>query len=489
MVIGDDNTMQNESNGRSARPNRRAFLASAGATGAVLVAGCASQGGDTGGDGGESGADTGDGSGDGGATTGDTGGESSTTIKFWHAMGGDLGKFVNTLAGEFSEQTDGVTVEATQKGSYRETLNATTSAVQAGNPPAVAQIFEIGTQLAIDSGAFTPVEEIIPSDRIDYDQYLDSVLNYYRVDGKLNSMPFNSSNAIFYYNKDAFAEAGLDPENPPTTFDGVTEAATTLTDAGVVEQGTTWPNHSWFVEQWFAEQGQPFVNNENGRAGRATETYFESDAARNVFEWWTDLYEQDQYLNPGIEAWGEAQQAFLTGKTGILGYSTSSIAPMKTGAQENGFELGTMMLPVPEGNRNGVVIGGASLWVPSGLSDAEEDAAAEFLLWLSEPEQQARWHRNTGYFPVREEAISQLESDGFYDENPNFMTAIEQLRQTEDSPATRGALMGAFRKVRTIVEEGYVSMVQQDDIDVQAGLESIDSQAERALEEYNQKVD
>jgi len=462
--------------------SRRRFLKGAGAATIAGLAGC-SQGQNQ-----NDGQNGGQNDGQDSTTTGSNSGSGETTIKFWHAMGGDLGKFIDTLAKDFESQADGITLEATQKGSYRETLNATTTAVQSGNPPAIAQIFEIGTQLAIDSGAFTPVEDIIPSDQINYDNYLDSVLDYYRVDGKLNSMPFNSSNAIFYYNKNAFEEAGLDPENPPTTFQGITEASQTLVDEGVTDKGVTWPNHSWFVEQWFAEQDQVFVNKENGRTGRATESYFESDASKAVFEWWTDLYDQGLYLNPGIEAWSEAQQAFLTKKVGILGYSTSSIAPMQEGAEKNGFELGTVQLPVPNDQRKGVVIGGASLWTPSGLSDAKQQAAADFLVWLSQPEQQKRWHKNTGYFPVREEAITQLEEEGFYDENPNFLTAIDQLRATEDSPATRGALMGPFTKVRTIVEEGYVSMIQDSSTDVASGLQSIDADVEDALKAYNQKV-
>ncbi|WP_058828654.1 ABC transporter substrate-binding protein [Haloferax sp. Q22] len=468
------------------RNTRRRFVKTVGAAGIAGLAGC------TGGqDGGQS-PDEGTG-GDSaetttaGETTGSSGTE-TTTIKFWHAMGGDIGKLIDSLASEFEQQADGIRVEATQKGSYRETLNATTSAVQAGNPPAIAQIFEIGTQLAIDSGVFAPVEDIIPEDRVNFDNYLDSVLNYYRIDGTLHSMPFNSSNAIFYYNKDAFESAGLDPEAPPTTFQGVLDASTELTDAGAVDTGTTWPNHSWFVEQWLAEQNQTLVNNENGRTGRATEAHFESEASKTVFDWWANLYGEGQYLNPGIEAWSEAQQAFLTQKTGLLGYSTSSIAPMTEGARNNGFELGTMRLPTPGGQRQGVVIGGASLWTPKSLDSAKQDAAGEFLAWLTEPAQQKRWHTNTGYFPVREEAITQLEDEGFYDENPNFRTAIDQLRETEDSPATRGALMGTFTKARTIVEEGYVSMIQNDDRSVDDVLGDIDAQVEDALAGYNQKV-
>ncbi|MFB6251792.1 MAG: ABC transporter substrate-binding protein [Halobellus sp.] len=463
--------------------SRRTFIKGAGAATIAGLAGCSGQGS-------QSDSTSTDGTGESGGATGTTAGSAQTnavSIKFWHAMGGDLGKLVDSLVSDFVSQADGIEMTATQKGSYRETLNATTSAVQAGNPPAIAQIFEIGTQLAIDSGVFAPVEDIVP-DSVNFDNYLDSVLNYYRIDGKLNSMPFNSSNAIFYYNKNAFDEAGLDPENPPTTFQGITDAANTLTEAGVVDKGTTWPNHSWFVEQWFAEQGQTLVNNENGRASRATELYLQSDAAKSVFNWWADLYEQDQYLNPGIEAWSEAQQAFLTQKTGILGYSTSSIAPMKKGAKDNGFELGTMRLPTPGGARNGVVIGGASLWTPASLADEKQQAAGEFLAWLTKPAQQKRWHTGTGYFPVREEAISELKSEGFYEKNPNFLTAIEQLRETKDMPATRGALMGPFTEVRTIVEEGYVSMIQNENQNVTDVLGQVDTEAEEALNSYNQKA-
>ncbi|MBX0325651.1 ABC transporter substrate-binding protein [Halomicroarcula sp. F13] len=467
----------------TANRSRRKFIKGAGAATIAGLAGCT---GDGGSDGSSGDGSSGDGSSGDGTTAGSTGSE-TVSLRFWHAMGGDLGKLIDSMVSDFASQADGIEMTATQKGSYRETLNATTSAVQAGNPPAIAQIFEIGTQLAIDSGVFAPVEDIIPSD-VNFDNYLDSVLNYYRINGKLNSMPFNSSNAIFYYNKNAFEEAGLDPENPPTTFQGITDAANTLTEAGVVDKGTTWPNHSWFVEQWFAEQGQTLVNKKNGRTGRADKIHLESEASKNIFNWWADLYNQDQYLNPGIEAWSEAQQAFLTQKVGILGYSTSSIAPMKQGAKDNGFELGTMRLPTPGGQREGVVIGGASLWSPADISEAKKQAAGKFLAWLTKPEQQKRWHTNTGYFPVREEAISELENEGFYEENPNFTTAIEQLRETKDSPATRGALMGPFTQIRTMVEEGYVNMIQNENRSVTDVLNKVDSDAEDALASYNQKA-
>ena len=470
--------------------NRRRFIKGAGAATVAGLAGCSGQGdGSDGGDGGSSGDSGGDSDSDSGeSTTMGSGGGSDVTITFTHAMGGALAQRIDDIVADFEEQSDGITVETTSRNSYRDNLNATTQAVGSGDPPALSQIFEIGTQLALDSQAFVPVEEIIPSDRIDFDNFLDPVLDFYRIDGTLNSMPFNSSNAIMMYNRDAFAEAGLDPDSPPTTYQGVTEAANTLTSETDVEKGITFPNHSWFVEGWMAQQNTTLVNNDNGRSGRATESNLDTQAARNIFEWWVDLYNQDQYLNPGIEAWGEAQQAFLTQQTGMIIYSTSSIAPMKQGAADNGFELDTAFLPAPGGDRTGLPIGGASLWVPRGLSDAQQQAAGELLVYLTQPEQQASWHRGTGYFPVREESITQLEEDGFYEENPSFRTAIDQLDETESTAATSGALMGPFPEVRTIIEEGYVSMIQNEGTDIPSALSSVKSDVDSAIQSYNDRV-
>src|SRR3712207_9337578 len=55
--------------------------------------------------------------------------------------------------------------------------------------------------------------------RIDFDDYLPAVRGYFQTnDGRQMSMPFNSSTAVMYWNKDAFRRAGLDPEKPPTTW-------------------------------------------------------------------------------------------------------------------------------------------------------------------------------------------------------------------------------------------------------------------------------
>jgi sn-glycerol 3-phosphate transport system substrate-binding protein len=406
-------------------------------------------------------------------------------MEFWHIFGGELGSTLSDMAEEYSQQTDGVTINAVNKGGYRQNLNQSLQASRAGDPPGIAQIFEIGTRLCLDSDAFTPVREILPEEEVNFDDLLPSVLNYYRIDGTLNSMPFNSSNTIMLYNKTAFEEAGLDPEAPPRSLSGVRDAAETIVDQTDMEAGITWPNHSWMqIEQQFAKQDQVLVDNENGRAGRPSETHYNSEAGRNVYTWWRDMAQNDLYLNPGIEAWSEARQAFLTGRVPMLWDSTSNMVSMQSGAEENGFELGSAYLPTPNGDNTGVVIGGGSLWVPDALSDAKKEAAGGFLAWLTKPDQQARWHRNSGYFPVSQGAIDQLESDGWFDDNPNFGTAFDQLQDTEDTPATRGAVMGVFPRARTVTSETSVSIINGD-MSVEEGLSQMDTQVQEALEGYS----
>lgn len=401
-----------------------------------------------------------------------------TSIQFWHAMGGEKGLLLERLIRQFEEQADGIQVDATSKGSYRGTLESTMSAADKGTAPTMAQIYEIGTARAMDSGAFTPVESVLPQ-HVSLNDYVDPVLRYYRTSGTLNSMPFNSSVPVLCYNTEAFRQAGLDPNNPPTTFAQVTEAAETLVDSAVSDYGITFANYSWFIEEWFATAGQEIVNKRNGRVGTADEAFFDSDAAAEIYDWLTTLDREGLYHNPGMEARGKAKNAFADGTAAMVIASSSSLGSI---TEESPFDVGIGGLPTP-GRGEGLIVGGASLWVSESATQAERDAAGEFLAWLTQPEQQAQWHRETGYLPVHEGGIDVLERDGWFRQNPGHKVAIDQLLSSKDSPATNGARIGPFSTVRTLVGEAYPDMV---DGDLDDQLTRLNDRVERQLESYSQ---
>ncbi|EMA05476.1 methyl-accepting chemotaxis protein [Haloferax denitrificans] len=404
-----------------------------------------------------------------------------TVVQFWHGMSGDKAEVLESLVDEFNADHDGVRVDTASKGSYRGTFDATLAAARSGTPPTIAQLYEVGTQRALDSGAFTPVESVLP-DGASAGELVPEIANYYRHDGALWSMPFNASNPVLYYNADAFERAGLDPDDPPATFDEVTSAAATLKTSGNVDYGATWANYSWFVEQWFAAAGECLFDADNGRSGTARTSHLDGPVGMRVFEWWRDLERNDLLFDPGVEARRDAREAFLDGRAAMLVDSSSSAASVVRGAAERGFTAEVGRFPAPGSSREGVVVGGASLWVADGVESRKRAAAGEFIAWLTRPEQQRRWHRQTGYFPVHRRTRDLLRDDGWFDEHPGFAVAFDQLAETVDTPATRGARVGPFTTVRTIVSEGLSELFDGRDLD--AVLATMDEQVSARLSEY-----
>jgi len=400
-----------------------------------------------------------------------------TVVEFWHAMGGEKAILLQNLANEFEETHDDIKIKLSSKGSYRGTLEATLRAARNGQPPAIAQIFEIGTTRARESGFFRPVGGLVSESHID--SLVDQVKSYYRFGGKQYSIPFNSSNPVLAYNKEIFEQVdGLDAREPPQTFEEVREAANKIVSQDHSDYGITFANYSWFVEQWFGEANEPLVNNENGREGTPTETNLNGEFAQDLVEWWKGMESESVYYDPGIENRGEAKNKFHARDSAMLIGSTSSLRGIESGAD---FEVGTGMFPVRD-NRTGVLVGGASLWVGADLPEEVHEAVAEFLEWLTSPEQQKRWHKETGYFPVHEQAIDQLESEGWFQENPFFRIAFDQLQNTEDTVATRGAQIGPFDTIRTMIEDSIDSIDSVDQ--VTETLDRLDSQVQKQLQSY-----
>ena len=193
-----------------------------------------------------------------------------TEIQFWHAMTGQLNDAVNELVKQFNESQADYEVKPLRKGTYAETLTAAIAAYRQRQAPHIVQVFDVGTQTMMLSGAIVPVYQLMKEQEIavDWKDFIAPVVGYYSKDGNLYSMPFNSSTPILYYNKDAFQKAGLDPSKPPQTWKQVEEYSKKLISSGATKCGfsTGWP--SWVqVENMHALHDQPFATKHNGFDG------------------------------------------------------------------------------------------------------------------------------------------------------------------------------------------------------------------------------
>lgn len=405
--------------------------------------------------------------------------EDSLTI--WHAMGGTNGETLQGLVDQFQSETD-IDANLVFQDSYEGVLTNTLSALDSGEVPDVFQIDSLFAQQVLDTDAVEPVENLL-SDDYPVDDFLSNVTSFFTIDGTLTSMPFNNSNAILYYNRSAFEEAGLDPDSPPTTLEEVRSYSQTLVDEGVTDAGLTWPNHVWFVEHFYSVDGQTLLDAENGHAGQPTTMQTDNATARSLYEWWHEMADNGLFSNPGIEAWGEATSTFLTGQAAMLMTSTASVTGIRSGAEENGFEVDNAFYPTIDGDRTGPVIGGASWFVPSGLPQDRQDDIGSFLEFMGRPESQITWHKGTGYYPIRQTAVEQLENDGWFAENPMYRTAFDQLTQAENTPATKRMLIGPARQVQTTIQDMSVELFSGE-VGVDEGLSELKSAVEDELDRY-----
>ncbi len=391
-------------------------------------------------------------------------------IQFWHGLPQPLGGMLEKIVADFNASQPQYRVLASYRGTYPETMVAAVAAFRANTAPHIVQMFEVGTGTMMAAGrAIRPVHELLTATgtTIDFSDYLAPVRGYYQAaNGAQMSMPFNSSTAVMYYNKDMFARAGLDPNVAPKTWAEVEAAARKLKEAGITcPMTTSWP--SWIqVEQLLAIHDQPLATQANGFRGLNTEMRLTGPLVvrhmANLVEW----QRQGLFRYAGRD--NAADGLFPAGECAIAFMSSGLRARVTAEAK---FQWGAAMLPyysdVTQNPRNGI-IGGASFWVmnkgtaPTATrTDAEWRGVAAFFRYISSAEVDAKWHQDTGYVPVRRAGYELSRRQGFYDRNPGADVAIEQLlRGGAATDNSRGIRLGGFAEIRTIIQEELEKALQ-----------------------------
>jgi len=413
-------------------------------------------------------------------------------VRVWVAFTDYRLDWAQERAAEFNELYPEYNVIVEGYESYNQAFDATVLAAEQGTPPAVTHFFEAATQEARDAVTpdgeplFKSVEEAIAGREeingvpVVLGDVVSAAADYYTVDGEFESMPWNTSSTVMFSNTEILAAAGID--TPPETWAEIEAACESI---AALEDGPeyciTWPNHSWFFEQTMAQMGQELANNGNGRDGRATEVYLDSEASLAYANWWKSLQDSGYYVYTGVQRdWGGTQNAFESGQVAFLIFSSSDATAIPANTAEN-FETVVSRMPYnAEMGYNGNIIGGATLWLNNGLSEEVETGALMFMNWFSNPENAAAWHQITGYIPITNTAFTDLQENGWFDENTNAAVANEQL----DLIPTTGALIGNFVAIRDV----YTAAMEEillNDVTIEDVLAEANEEANTLLEEYN----
>ena len=376
-------------------------------------------------------------------------------IQFWHALGGALGGELGALVQRYNEAQKDFRIVAEYKGGYEDVMIAALAAQRTGGGPHLVQVDEVGTaHMMAAKGAVRPLTQLLADngERLEAKSFLRAVAGYFSDGaGRLLALPFNISTPILFYNKDAFRQAGLDPEKPPKTWYEMPMAMAELVTAGYACVYTTvWP--AWVqIENMSAWHNQDFATRKNGLGGLDAKLIFNTHLMVRHVSMLSSWARAGYFTYSGRRLEGERR--FEKGECAMVTAASSSYADLRREAK---FDFGVAQLPYYDDIRGAPhhsMIGGAGLWVLAGKKNAEYRGVAKFLAWLARTEIQAEWHQRTGYLPVTRAAYESTARQSYYREHPGHEIAIKQLLHNNPARESRGIRLGRMQEIRLIVEQ------------------------------------
>lgn len=350
--------------------------------------------------------------------------ELELTLNFPVAVGGPITAIIDGYAKTYSDQTPGVTILPVYTGSYQDTITRTVTAFKGGNAPDMAVLLAVDTFTLYDEDMIVAISDLAKSDeeKAWLASFYPAFLENGSIDGQLWGVPFQRSTPVLYWNKAAFATAGLDPEVPPATWEEQVELGQKLTlkDAAgnVTQYGVQIPSSGfpYWLFQGLTTQNDVILMNQDGN-----EVYFDDPKVVEALQYMVDLSTKYGVMAPGIIEWGTTPQDFFQGRTAMMWTTTGNLTNVRANAP---FDFGVAMLPAHV--RRGAPTGGGNLFILH--SDPErEQASLDFIRWLTTPENQADWSIKTGYVATSPAAWETPEMQAYVDDFPPAAVARDQL--------------------------------------------------------------
>ncbi len=367
-------------------------------------------------------------------------------IIFWHSLAGSLGTTVNQLANDFNRSQPNYRIKPIYKGEYSESLTSFAAAFRAKQPPAIIQVFEVGTPVLLyPKGIIKPVDDLMQEYGLNLPKkdFLPALRDFYSESGKLLALPFNNSIPVIFYNADVLARLGYSEKTFPKTWNELEKLASIIHQSGFPCAYTTaYP--AWIhIESFAAIHGISLRD-------RNTQISYDDTAILNHLKR-LKRWQNNHFFEYGGRA-NNATVLFTSGRCPLFSQSSGSYTSL---ASLVNFRLGVAPLPLDTGasrKRSNDVIGGAALWVVAGQSANTYRGVASFLYYLAQPEVQQRWHHQTGYLPLGIDGVYGHQGEG---KNPILTIAQFDL-------ARQAIAMNHYRSpqnlIRTINDEALESI-------------------------------
>ncbi len=415
-------------------------------------------------------------------------------LTFWHGLNAESETALTKLTDNYNASQSRVHVELQNQGNYSQTIDKYAQSSQSSRPDVV--VFpEYVVQRIADSDSVIPIAACVEASGFDTSTFQPSTLTAYSTGGVQFGMPFAVSNPVLYYNKLVFEAAGLDPDVPPGSLDEVRQYSQQIVDSGAASYGLaidsgTDSGGGWFLEQWFANAGELYADNGNGRLAPATQVLYDGELGVELLTYVQQLITDGLAFNVGDNSGGtdtffkladeSAPAAMTIGTSAALGTVIAALGGgLIPGLTVDDIGVGPMPGPGPKPT---ALVGGNALYIVNEKGDDKAAAAWDYITFLVSPESQSQLAVDTGYAPVRADALEIEPALTKYSSDPRFRVAYDQLIGSPDDPALQGPILGPQREVRTVTARAVAEIF--DGGDVQAALSAAAEQADLLIADY-----
>jgi sn-glycerol 3-phosphate transport system substrate-binding protein len=414
-------------------------------------------------------------------------------ITFWHVQTAKNEDVLNELVTRFEAQQDRVRVNLVNQVGYQDLFNKYRAGLDTGALPDVAEMNGADLQALVDSRSVVPIEACVTADDYRLSDYVPRAMAAYTLKGVQWAMPWTVSNRVLLYDRNVFRAAGLDPDDPPTTLDEVTDDSRRIVESGAARHGIALRIDHGLLAHLYTKSGQLYANHHNGRAARATKTLLDNKTGRRIWAWWDDIVDSGLAINTGQGAGATPDHLLAVGNgdAAMTIDSSNVVGPVFDVLSSGEFphvEPGIAPLPALEPG-GGVMVGGGSLWLPRASPPEKQAAAWEFVKFLSAPEQQAALTVGArgGYLPIRRSTSQDPALQRMWQQDPQTRVPYDQLLSGPTDPVTAGPMLGDPSGVGDAVIDALTRMLAGDRSPNDA-LRQAQHDADAALAEYNERV-
>jgi multiple sugar transport system substrate-binding protein len=297
------------------------------------------------------------------------------------------------LKAEFEAAHPNITVEF-QTVPGEELFDKLLAQIAAGNPPDAAYVSDWMTGAFAQEGGLAPIDDYVSkSNLIDLNDYVPAFLESSQVDGVQYGLPLTSETTGLFYRTDRFEEAGLDPNNPPKTWDEFQQYAEKLTNKEENKYGfavfAPAGEASYNFYPWLWQAGGDQLNPDD-----PMDVVWDSEEGQRAADFYTNLA---QYAPPDLlnaSAW-DARIPFANGDVAMLMAGGWLVGELMTQFPDATGKWA--VAPLPTDQRCATTIAGDHAVIFEGSQNKE--AAYKWIEFVSAPDNMIELNVGTPDYP------------------------------------------------------------------------------------------